>query len=488
MKNFIISTILFVFCITTFVSCNDDSIFSNNAKTVNGVTIVSGIRAGGLEKALFIRLTFITNLVINDTIDSRDFKTMRDEMPNLSVLDLSNATIAAYSGYEGSGGTMVYRYAANAIPEFAFYNPLTSTANNTLNELKLPNSIHSIKDFAFNRCTGLSGTLVIPASVKDTIGKSAFGFCENLSGLTLSPAKLIGESAFQSCVNLTGNIAIIDSTLEIKPWAFAYCEKIKFISISGTVNFIGTSTFNDCSALVTVDPANASYSSLDGVLFNKDQSTLIQFPKNKTGSYTIPSTVVTIGTYSFANCTGLYSVIIPSTTTTIEDFAFSGCSGLTGAFPISSGITSIGTSVFDDCINISSFNIDAANTLYGFSDGVLTDLTFFTIKRCVTSKSGAYVLAPEMTSIENSAFSNCTKLSSITLPEALNNIGQRAFYNCTALTNFIVKMTNIKDFTCSSSSFEGINFENCTLHVPIGKTGIYQTAIGWKDFYNIGEN
>jgi hypothetical protein len=488
MKNYILSLILFLFCITTFSSCNDDSLFSNNAKTVNGVTTVSGIRAGGLERALFIRLTFVTHLVINDTIDSRDFKTMRDEMPNLSVLDLSNATIAAYNGYEGSGGTMVYRYAANAIPEYAFYNPLTSTANNTLVDLKLPNSIKTIKDFAFNRCNGLKGTLVIPSSVKDTIGKSAFGFCENLTGLTLSPAKLIGESAFQGCVNLTGDISILDSTVQIKPWAFANCEIINSFSISSTVNTIGTSCFNDCGALFNVNSASVSYSSVDGVLFNKDQSTLVQFPKSKTGSYTIPSTVGTIGNYSFANCTGLTSVIIPSNTSTIEDYAFSGCSGLSGAFLISSGITSIGTSVFDDCVNISSFNIAPTNTSYGFSDGVLTDLTFFTVKRCITSKSGAYILAPEITSIENSAFSNCSNLTSITLPESLFNIGQRAFYNCSGLTSFIVKMTNIKDFSCSASSFEGINFENCTLQVPVGKIANYQTAIGWKEFYNIVEN
>ena len=125
MKKFITTTILLAL-ILAFTACNDDSIFSSKVTTANGVTTVSGFRTGFLDKALFLRLSAVTHLVINDTIDSRDFATMRDNMPNLSVLDLSNATIAAYNGTEGSAGLRVYYYSANAIPEFAFYNPETS--------------------------------------------------------------------------------------------------------------------------------------------------------------------------------------------------------------------------------------------------------------------------------------------------------------------------------------------------------------------------
>jgi hypothetical protein len=488
MKNLLFSIILFLFCITTFVSCDEDSIFTSKAKTVNGITTVSGIRPGGLEKALFLCLGSVTHLVINDTIDSRDFETMRDHMPNLSVLDLSNATIAAYNGYEGTAETRVYRYPANAIPEFAFYNPFTSIGNKSLNSIKLPKSITSIRDFAFNRCKGLKGTLVIPASVRDTIGRSAFSFCENLTNINLASTSYIGESAFQGCSSLSGLLIIPDSVFSIKSWAFANCDKTNSISISGTVGDIGTNAFYGCGALFTVNSSNAAFSSSDGVLFDFDKFTLIQFPKSKTGNYEIPSTVGVIGAYSFANCTGLTSVTMPSGTFSIENYAFSGCSGLIGAFKISSGVSSIGQNVFDECPNISSFEIAPDNTTFSFSDGVLIDLGQLMIKRCVTSKTGAYIISPDISFIDNSAFSNCTQLTSITIPESVVYIGQRAFYNCSGLTGIYLKATTPIDMSNSASAFEGVKMNRCTLFVPIGTETNYRAAGIWKYFANIQGN
>jgi hypothetical protein len=488
LKKLLISIFSLIIFVTTFSSCDDDSIFYPKVKTANGVTTVSGIRAGGLEKALLLRMRFVTYLVINDTIDSRDFETMRDEMPSLTSLDLSNATIAAYNGYEGAGDTKVYRYAADAIPEYAFYNPLTTTANKTLSFIKLPNNIKSIKDFAFNRCSGLSGTLVIPASVKDTIGKSAFAFCENLTGLTLAPTKYIAESAFQGCTNLSGALLISDSTFTIKPYAFAGCEKITSISISKNVSDIGTCAFYDCKALFTVDAANTTYLSSEGVLFNVDQSILVQFPKGKTGNYILPSSVSSISPYAFANCSGLSSVTIPATTSSIEDYAFSGCSGLSGNFIIPSGLSNIGMYVFDDCSKISGFTVDPLNTTFSFSEGALLDTISFILKRCVQSKSGAYTVPSNITSIDNSAFSNCALLTSVTIPETVSIIGKRAFYNCSGLTSIYAKAITPIDLSGSITAFDGVNFEKCFLHVPKTTSGNYSTAIGWNVFYNIIEN
>ncbi len=307
-KAFKLSIILLL--ITAVSSCDDDSIFHAKVKTSNGITTVSDIRAGGLQRAFLIGISSVNHLVINDTIDSRDFQTMRDKMTNLSVLDLSNATIAAYNGSEGSGGSRVYHYAANQIPEFAFYNPFTSQGKKSLTTIIFPTSLKSIKNYAFNS-TGLSGVLTIPSSVRDTIGKNAFSFCEGLTTVNLSAVSYIGESAFQACSNLTGTLVIPDSVFKVNPWAFAYCEKISAVSISKMVNSIGTATFLNCGGEFTVDAENTSYSSLDGVLFNADQSTIVRFPFNKSGSYTMPETVGDIAPYSFANCSALTEIDIP---------------------------------------------------------------------------------------------------------------------------------------------------------------------------------
>ncbi|HEY6913037.1 MAG TPA: leucine-rich repeat domain-containing protein [Paludibacter sp.] len=487
MKNLRLSIIMLL-GIVIFTGCDDDSIFYPKVKTANGITTVSGIRAGGLEQAMLLCLGTVKHLVINDTIDSRDFETMRDDMPNLSVLDLSNATIAAYNGYEGTAGTRVYRYPANAIPEFAFYDPAKSKGKKSLASITFPKSIKSIRDYAFNRCTGLKGTLNIPVSVKDTIGKSAFSFCENLTGLTLSGVNYIGESAFQGCTALAGTLVIPDSVFTIKPWAFADCANINSISISGTVNNISAATFYNCGAVFSVDPVNTSYSSLEDVLFDFDKFTLIQFPKSKAGTYEVPSTVSTIGAYSFANCTALTAITVPSAVGTVEDYAFMGCTGLVGTFTISSGVSYIGQHVFDDCPNITAFQIAPDNITFTFADGVLVDLGQMTIKRCVQSKTGGYIVSPDISTIDNSAFSNCTMLTSVTLPEAISYIGQRAFLNCTGLTSIHMNAAAPIDMRHSATAFEGVKMGQCTLYVPIGAATNYRNAAIWKDFVDILEN
>jgi len=371
MRNIFKSAIAILFCIIAFTACDDDSIFHAKVKTANGITTVSDIRAGGLERAFLIGIGTVKHLVINDTIDSRDFQTMRDEMPNLTVLDLSNATIAAYNGYEGTGGARVYRYSADAIPEFAFYNPATSQGKKSLTTVIFPKSLKSVRDYAFNS-TGLSGTITMPASVRDTIGKNAFAFCENLSAINLSSVSYIGESAFQACSNLAGTLVIPDSVFEIRPWAFSYCEKISSVSISKTVNSIGNTAFLNCGGNFTVNAESTYFSSLDGVLYNADKSTIVRFPMSKSGNFILPETVGDIAPYSFANCGGVSKVTIPTGAFLIEDYAFSECGSLTEV-NIPEGVFYLGQYVFQNCSSLTRIYarpitpIDLTETLSAFS-------------------------------------------------------------------------------------------------------------------------
>ncbi len=100
--------------------------------------------------------------------------------------------------------------------------------------------------------------------------------------------------------------------------------------ISDVVTSIGAHAFDGCTGLIAtaVDKLNASYSSLDGVLFNKNQTTLIKCPERKAVSYTIPDSVTSIGEAAFSGCTGLTSVIIGDSLTSIGDSAFEGCTSL----------------------------------------------------------------------------------------------------------------------------------------------------------------
>ena len=483
-----ILNVLLLSLIITFNSCNEDSIFYSKVSFKNGITTVKGIHPGGLENALFLNLTSINHLVIDDTIDARDFKTLRDLMPNLQVLDLSKTVITSYNGYEGCGENRIFRYKANKLPEFAFYSPRLAAGKSGLKTIILPNSIKSIGEYAFTNCFNLTGMLEIPASVTDTIGQQAFAYCSQLSGLKLSGLKYIDQYAFHGCSALSGTLIIPESVISIQSGAFAYCDHLQSVEISSTVSEIQGSAFNSSSATFTVNSANQNFSVSDGILFNFDQSTLIQCPTSKTGAYTIPASVATIGKGSFANCTGITSVTIPSATSIIEDEAFKGCINLTGTFNISAGIFSIGLNVFENCPKISAFSVDPANTAYSFNNGLLTDVGLQMIKRCIPSKSGNVVLAPEITSIDNSAFSDCTNITSIELPAAISGIGQRSFNNCTALHDIYILATTAPDMSSSYMAFEGVNMRTCTLHVPAGTKSVYKQASVWQNFTNIVEN
>ena len=120
--------------------------------------------------------------------------------------------------------------------------------------------------------------------------------------------------------------------------------------IPNSVTNIGVYAFAGCSSLtaITVDVFNSVYNSEDGVLFSQSQTTLIQCPEGKTGSYTIPNNVTSIGDYAFYYCFGLTNVMIPNSVTTIGDWSFGGCMRLTSV-TIPNSVTSIGVFAFYLC-------------------------------------------------------------------------------------------------------------------------------------------
>jgi hypothetical protein len=131
-------------------------------------------------------------------------------------------------------------------------------------------------------------------------------------------------------------------------------------------------------AAISVDGLNSVYLSVDGVLFNKSQTTLIQYPAGKSGSdYAIPNTVTSIEGSAFAGCTSLTSVTLPDSVISIGDSAFQYCSSLTSV-TIPQSVISIGSDAFSDCpslkqvyfggsppgTNFSGFDTDFKSTMY----------------------------------------------------------------------------------------------------------------------------
>lgn len=297
------------------------------------------------------------------------------------------------------------------------------------------------------------GPYTVPASVVE-VDDGAFEECSVLTSITLPAGLLrIGESAFHDCKGLT-SVAIPASVSDIGPSALADCSAVTsifvdpanpyFSSIGGvlfnksqtvlmqypaarggtytipaSVTQIPDEAFEICDGLtsISVDPANAAFSSVEGVLFNRSRTLLIRCPAGKGGAFTIPSTVITIGYSAFDSCAGLTNVVIPPSVTTIGHEAFGGDrNGLTTVF-IPASVTSIDDS-FNPCPQLISITVDPANPNYSSADGVLFDKTRSWLIQYPAARNGAYTLPVSVTNIDGSAFSECPGLTSIAVATA----------------------------------------------------------------------
>lgn len=220
-----------------------------------------------------------------------------------------------------------------------------------LTSVSIPFGVTSIGFYAFRGCSGLT-SISIPSSVT-SIGWYAFSGCSGLTCISIpSSVTSIEDCTFYGCSGLT-SVTIPSSVTSIGKEAFHKCSGLTNISIPSGVSSIGDVAFSHCGRLtsINVSPSNPNYTSVNGVLYDKEMKKIIACPGGVKGGVIIPSGITSIGERAFEYCSGLTSVTIPSGVTSIGERAFEGCSGLTSV-TIPSSVTSIGRMAFWGCDNL----------------------------------------------------------------------------------------------------------------------------------------
>ncbi|MDE5755392.1 MAG: leucine-rich repeat protein, partial [Oscillospiraceae bacterium] len=267
-----------------------------------------------------------------------------------------------------------------------------------LTSVTVPDTVTQIGERAFSDCFALE-TISLPDMIT-SIENYAFYYCNSLQSITIpDQVTSIGEYAFYRCLDLT-SVTLPDHITNIEESAFFECRSLESVTIPQSLAKLAPFAFGGCKALTKfhVDPENQNYMDVDGILFSKDQQTLVQYPAGRSEqSYTVPENVTVIGDGAFWKYDSLETIIIPDHVTEIGCAAFCSCTSLT-AIEIPGSLTSISERTLEDC----------------------SSLTAITIPDSVTS-------------IGDYAFMDCTSLTAITIPDRVTKIGVCAFGFCSAL-------------------------------------------------------
>ena len=222
--------------------------------------------------------------------------------------------------------------------------------NDNIQSVTIPATVKTINNYAFNLCFGLSSVTFASGSELITIGEAAFGSTA-ISSINL-PSKLqyIAENAFEYCENLT-SVTIPNSTKTIFGGAFANCTNLSTVTIGSKVSDIKSGAFAGCPALssISVNSSNETYSSVSGVLYNKNKTTLLLYPQGKSNTgFELRDETTTIADYAFEGNTALQQLLINSTSSlvSIGVGAFRGCSSLKSIMDIPDSLTTIGDEAF----------------------------------------------------------------------------------------------------------------------------------------------
>lgn len=329
-------------------------------------------------------------------------------------------------------------YAVVSIGWSAFYG------SSNLTSITIPKSIKNIGRGAFSACYKLESINVVNDNnsfysvdgvLFDKSKKTLLRYPSAKTGTTyIIPDGIIGigDMAFYDS-DLT-TIILPESVTSIGEISFMYCWDLESITIPKGVISIEPDAFDDCAiAAFNVVEDNPEFSSVDGILFNKDKTVIVRYPPQKTNAtYTLPNGVLRIGNNAFCDCRELTSVIIPNGITSIGQYAFSGCDGLS-TIEIPNSVTEIGMLAFQFCDGLTTFEIPNS-----------------------------------ITEIRMQTFDNCWNLTSVTIPNSVTKINETAFCECRNLKTVSFNTNAIGTVFAGNASIEEVIAGDLVTIIPDG--------------------
>ena len=355
-----------------------------------------------------------------------------------------------------------------------------------IKQIIIGDEVTSIGDYAFNECIKVT-SVKLGANVKK-IGTAGFALCEKLVSVTVN----------DKLVSMSGS-------------AFDNCPVLKSFTFPDTLVNVDGPYFCGCMSLtsITVGENNPVYSSDEnGILYNKDKTTLIRYPAmGQKTEFVVPESVTsieryafwdsttlasidihdgvkTIGEYAFSCCTALESVTLGDGIDALEQYVFYGCSSLT-AVTIPKTVKSIGIHAFENCKSLLQIVIpDTVTKIDSWAFGNCASLETAVIGAGITKiplrafadclSLTSLIIGENVEIISDGAFEYCESLKTVTIPESVTTIGNEAFKYCTALESFVLPDT-------VTSVGEGVFYTCTSLETVTLGTGI--ETISYEMFY-----
>ena len=373
----------------------------------------------------------------------------------------------------------------------------------SLERITLPRIVSWVNFYAFKSCTNLKEVIIDNPNI--TILAEAFAYCSSLNSIYFP--NVIQLQSFYGCNSLT-EIELLDNVTSLRDQCFANCENLHKITIGKNVSYIAKSgvrtlgvgnvyytslgAFNECSNIDTVvynakllrEPNFAPmfpHSKLKSIVFG-DEVTQIPWGicsgQTELTEINLPQSVKTVDEYSFDGCTGLTNVTLPAGLVKIKDYAFKGCSGLTRIeIPTWANICE---GAFSGCSNLNEVIFNDEKISY-LKKGAFTDCTSLT----------SVILPNSIEELGDSVFAGCENLSIVSIPLMIGGkeFPRHCFTGCPLEKIYCYAPTppSVSSSYSDTDYFDSGTFSEAILYVPKGCKDLYAGALMWKNFVDIQE-